>query len=898
MKNSFTSSSRGSALLIVLGFLSFMMISAVSFAIYMRIERQASSNYRHAIVARHLLNSALARSIAEVDHDLDGDLRTDKTSGDIFRFPSHSPNWEGDGGRFYLSGGNASNGFARVVSFDALGYVPALFMNDLRYYGADACWVQFGAPAERVRSQTVNNGIPTFYFGGSNIVGRYAFACLNMSDLFNVNRCTNLYVRNTSDNRVSIGYLLRPNKLSDLDSRFRDDVSYPTILDFYAGMHQAGATEFPDSPYHAWASGAQMAESLQVRDTNHVFVTDGFARVQKPRKKNTKEVNNDACNISKRAVSASLVSGVWNTEFSTAMGYAFPQWKNFVDTDNEPIFQDILAEYLAMPGAGAKRLDIPSVKMAPMVYQIALSRMDPKTRVVTEGAPPNQTKICSVLPAGEGGVIQVGLMFPFRNSAALVSRSFTVDAELNIYLFDGNPDASAPQLTPSINPLLLPAVKVSGSTTVSSSIANQADCFQSVSLPVSVPEVRLTGSAYDGRTVRVVMVVFVTVRQGGNYLDSVPHRKGMVPGVEGDRNRLAVPKLYFQQSAAFKVSDELAEKNWPLEYYSLTCPDPRYNFSAANWYSSAASSVTDGAGMLQELRSANLLGANGRDSDVFMFASGQGVLQSPGELGYLVRPYNNGSRYTSLSESLKNRTTIGQLVDYDAFYRTVRLYDHGGTDPTTQLQDPVYEWFYAANEDDSVDGVRVNPHSDLPMVLTAAIAKTPLDYYYAYQNRTSTANDKKTFDASTGNGGIDAGWTDFSRAWLERMRANQQYLVDMTRRYNNKLLYEIYGSSQSPYNWAWYSGDTKSIFNATLSRGDLFEVDRKMLYSFSLESFSDRQQLFLYVIQAEATGMAVGSSGKSLAGGRAIAVVWRDPEVNTQSKQHDTRILYYRQLDN
>jgi type II secretory pathway component PulK len=61
---------RGSALLIVLGFLSFMIISGVSFAIYMRIERQASSNYRHAVNARQVLNAALARAMEEVDSEL------------------------------------------------------------------------------------------------------------------------------------------------------------------------------------------------------------------------------------------------------------------------------------------------------------------------------------------------------------------------------------------------------------------------------------------------------------------------------------------------------------------------------------------------------------------------------------------------------------------------------------------------------------------------------------------------------------------------------------------------------------------------------------------------------------------------------------------------------------
>lgn len=61
----------------------------------------------------------------------------------------------------------------------------------------------------------------------------------------------------------------------------------------------------------------------------------------------------------------------------------------------------------------------------------------------------------------------------------------------------------------------------------------------------------------------------------------------------------------------------------------------------------------------------------------------------------------------------------------------------------------------------------------------------------------------------------------------------------------------------------------------------LHEIDRKMLYSFSLDSFSDRQQLFLFFIRAESTAPAFGSGVeggmRSLAGGRAVALVWRDP---------------------
>jgi hypothetical protein len=80
------------------------------------------------------------------------------------------------------------------------------------------------------------------------------------------------------------------------------------------------------------------------------------------------------------------------------------------------------------------------------------------------------------------------------------------------------------------------------------------------------------------------------------------------------------------------------------------------------------------------------------------------------------------------------------------------------------------------------------------------------------------------------------------------------------------------------------------IFENGLPNGlELHEIDRKMLYSFSLDSFSDRQQLFLYFIRAEVTMPAFGggSGMQSLAGGRAVALVWRDPYPRGFVKDND-----------
>ena len=54
---------KGSALLIVLGMLAFMVISAVAFSAFMRFSRMPSSYLRRTSSSRHLVKAALAEAI-------------------------------------------------------------------------------------------------------------------------------------------------------------------------------------------------------------------------------------------------------------------------------------------------------------------------------------------------------------------------------------------------------------------------------------------------------------------------------------------------------------------------------------------------------------------------------------------------------------------------------------------------------------------------------------------------------------------------------------------------------------------------------------------------------------------------------------------------------------------
>ena len=108
-----------------------------------------------------------------------------------------------------------------------------------------------------------------------------------------------------------------------------------------------------------------------------------------------------------------------------------------------------------------------------------------------------------------------------------------------------------------------------------------------------------------------------------------------------------------------------------------------------------------------------------------------------------------------------------------------------------------------------------------------------------------------------------------------------------------------------------FSGGTKGQFFNRLS-----SIDRQFLHSYWRDCFANRQQLFLIFVRAESTALGgAGEGTPAQQGGRAVALVWRDPEAptggsiresdNVESDQaqierrhpHRMRVLFYRQFD-
>ncbi len=891
---------RGSALLIVLGFLSFMMISAVSFAIFMRIERQASSNYRHTMTARHLLNAGLNRAIDEVDRQ----LKTDN-----LKFP----NWPG---RVYpgAAGGDQAT---RVLSLEALSFIPGILVNDVRYYAPSAAtWRQISMPIE---FDTGENA-----FGGAE-VGRYAFACVNLSDMLNINAVDAAL---SGTNRVSIGHLFESDAVAATfeENRMNTDLRYETMQDFYACMYGDDRKDPTfKSPFH---NLLETGDDIEFDNTDkHILVPDSFSKTEPGLAGSfvLSEQTSDQPVQNLETKNPQLVA-----TFQTALGSALVGGLQNQNT----LMANLLADYLDADQI-PKRFDMPSVEMAPMVSQIFVG--DALTPIIKRRAVPDTDPIAYdyylQLPQPGSAIIEVEVVWPFKNSqsrTALPSYTVEVQAWLTIKATDGTeltttsfagPPSSAKDIT--LQQMGSAAVSIPANVN-----ANNPDgCYQKIPLRFTCLQqsVDICRSSEDdfqlldtqsrftlNKPFCVALVLFATIKTGNEYVDIVPH--------EMSNFTLRTPylqsktKLFFKtKSSQVVVAKDVDLSNGDagrrLEYVwkTLECPDPRFNYRVSNWINSNSDSITVGV----NASTTALLGKEGRDGDIFMTTSDTGIMRSPGELGFLIRPFVHNSGNSDDGVDFATYTDVAGTKDYANFFRTIRLYDHGGVG-NNQLRDNIYQYITSGDPDAASREVRVNPLSDIPNVLVAAIYNTPVDYYQV--NQKLTGKDAKIFNPPQGVLAVTP-WANFTNSWYQgllRVKANTTINAAL-----DKHLSQEYGNRSY---LDWYAGETPtSIFSQDLG-GTLNEVDRKMLYSWSLDNFSDRQQLFLYVFRAEVTvpsfgggdmggvkSVAGGDMGgvKSVAGGRAVALVWRDPYPvkypDTPSDPpnfHEHKILFFKQLDN
>jgi len=202
---------KGSALLIVLGMLAFMVISAVAFSAYMRYSRLPSSYLRRSSASRLLAKAALAEAIDEIDSAIGNNphpgignngytYEPDQNSRAVGS--SHPRNaWKN---RIYLGTNSVQNlvdpdQTVSTLCLEGLAYIPPALVNDARYY------------SRRSKAAQWKN----FLFDS----GRYAFCAIDVSDHLDVNALSAGVSRDSSaDGRISLAHLFENERHTDYQS--------------------------------------------------------------------------------------------------------------------------------------------------------------------------------------------------------------------------------------------------------------------------------------------------------------------------------------------------------------------------------------------------------------------------------------------------------------------------------------------------------------------------------------------------------------------------------------------------------------------------------------------------------------------------------------------------------
>lgn len=241
---------RGSALLIVLGMLAFMVISAVAFSAFMRNSRLPSSYLRRASASRHLVKAALAEAVDLIDISIGDDPYPGMGyDGAFYKYPRHSEknspavsarrNFWRD--RCFIGSETcqSTDDTVSTMCLEGLAYLPPALINEARYWSrrsAAAVWHTFGFDS-----------------------GRYAFSAIDVTDCLDVNKLMADKGRDSSDGgRIKLAYAFEderhsrfnvaPSDWDEFMKDYRDATGRPTkskvpftsIADYNLAVQQNG----------------------------------------------------------------------------------------------------------------------------------------------------------------------------------------------------------------------------------------------------------------------------------------------------------------------------------------------------------------------------------------------------------------------------------------------------------------------------------------------------------------------------------------------------------------------------------------------------------------------------------------------------------------------------------
>ena len=220
-----TSFRQGSALLIVLGMVAFMVVSAVGFSVFMRESRKPSSHLRRNITARFLLRAALANAIARVDGDFNTDEeRVEGIYDDLYPGvgPAQTMPIDENGDfwdkRVFMPFGQVDpTNTISTLTLESLAYLPPAIINEVRV------WSRLTRTAEWKHL--------------AYDLGRYAFCAVDVSDCFDINKVRANERRSSASNHRFNLASLYPDNAQQLDTVLdkvvnQDPASFISLADF------------------------------------------------------------------------------------------------------------------------------------------------------------------------------------------------------------------------------------------------------------------------------------------------------------------------------------------------------------------------------------------------------------------------------------------------------------------------------------------------------------------------------------------------------------------------------------------------------------------------------------------------------------------------------------------
>lgn len=1016
---------RGSALLIVLGMLSFIVVSAVAFATYMRYSRLPSSYLRRTSASRLLVKAALTEAIEQIDAAI-GDNPYPGVGEKMSKFPRSA---NGDGAtsnRNYwydrvFVGTNQEVDSADTIStlnMEALAYIPPPFINDVRYWSRhteSAKWHNLPFDA-----------------------GRFAFTAIDVSDCFDINRMEADISRDSSDlGRITLthaledypchrGYAANPTAWDSFMRDYVDPNGNKVPLVSVADLNLALWAKKPSgikSPFAEYVH--KTSDASFNRDGENepylAFITESYAGTN----------DTDAIDISleKNQPLKGLTAGRGssdtedqnddqimkilgnNNEFvSNLSGYLSPfsiyQLYDYLDRDSVPLSLALpqVERTPMLTGVSVLPLNLVLALSSPNVKDVADATINPTT-----GKPTGYTRIKTTTLNLKGRLdVRAGVVFPFKYDRGSTPPKFKAQAAATIALVRNTPaDRNNLRLPNAIKPAIFEkrgdwasGNKVEQKQLSNEKVASIVQLF-SKTVDLSIPkkidseedavlaDVRLqfdpidvnfaaqfdpvqaqgyTGTGEENGTFRLVErldgnkavvqgstlfelatqnfrpvkmdlsaldelkegdayapVVQVWVRildEDDNVVDLVPacvdddekpftQLKAMArgSGIRGALRFYGLPgeggsDLTINQDALFTNPSATAVKFTPAAYMT---DDPRFNYAPENWIMLTEDSESFDKRWLKENTSRD------RDGDIFMATSDAGYLQSIYELLFLTDFTGTGrfvsqANYATLGSGFDGRIRTGfqGAPSAAAMWRTFGS--------TKQSLDEIREMKVISG----AKGFRINPNTRDLEIMMAALANTPINWWAASTNNVNDAEKEKLVKKSA---------LDKSRTVLDLdknvkytmcsdgdfMRVKHGKVVNGTAEKNTlaelgqRFMQAFAAAGVAGKDWGeafdeldWDSDDQIAGIDLGIT---LHSVDRKFLYGYWRECFDNRQQLFLVFVRAEPMMMGGGGMGQTppQLGGRAVALVWRDPKApknsTSGSTPHRTRVLFYRQLD-